>query len=455
MRISNRYFCIVLFAFIVTAPAIAANHYVRIGASGNGSDWNNACPGFTGACAPSSLVRGDAYYVASGNYPSVSFNTPTSGALVITIKKATVADHGTSVGWNDSYGTGAAKFARNIDFNSNYWTFDGATGGGPDSWKTGFGFVIDTRGSHSTCVSEGGGSNGYHDLIFRHFECIGDAGGAAIANNYCTFFGPGSGPITLEYTYCHDIGGVMVYTRTHNLTIQYSWFENIKPDPGAHTEGIYGAANENTPTSAQIVKNYVVRYTVWKDIGPPSGPSGVTGVLVCQCDGWDVYGNVIINSGGGQGGVTTWNEIHNARIYNNTFIGVNKGINFTIGQVNGDNIVAHNNLFYNTAANFGNPNYGGTVTHDYSWCGPNAGSACTSEANDQNAGTTDPFVNLSANDFHLKSNTNPGRSLGSPYDVDPDGIVRSTSAWDRGAFQSNGAVSSRPNPPTGLTASVL
>jgi hypothetical protein len=426
-------------ALVLSAVSLqAANHYVRAGASGTGSgtDWTNACTAFSGSCSDANLVRGDTYYVADGSYSQTTFNHADSGTLIITIKKAIVADHGTSTGWLDTYGDGAATFDNNLDFNSNYWTLDGVTGGGPSSWKTGFGFVIDTTGAHTTCISDGGGSSGYHDLIFRHIECIGDAGGAISANNYCTFFGPGTGPVLVEYMYCHDIAGVMLFTRTHALTVQYSYFDTIVPDPAAHTEAIYGAANENSPTTLQIVTDYVVRYNVWANIGPPSDPGGVTGVLVCQCDRYEVYGNVIINGGGGQGGVTTWNEMHNAKIYNNTFIGVNKGINFTIGAVDGDNIVAYNNLFYDTPATFGDPNTGGTVTHNYSWCGLNSGTECTAEANDQNGGTSDPFVAYASDNFTLSTGTTAGTTLGSPYNTDPLGNTRGADGtWDRGAYE--------------------
>ena len=78
----------------------ASNHYVRAGATGDGSgsDWINACPDFTGSCAVSSLVRGDTYYVAAGTYGSRTFNTAESGTLVITIKGATASDPGTDTG---------------------------------------------------------------------------------------------------------------------------------------------------------------------------------------------------------------------------------------------------------------------------------------------------------------------------------------------------------------------
>ena len=110
-----------------TVSAEAANHYVRAGASGNGSDWANACADFTGPCAEASLVRGDTYYVADGTYAPRTFSTPASNNLVITIKKATVSNHGTETGWDITYGNGQATFAGQIHFTTSNWVFDGVT----------------------------------------------------------------------------------------------------------------------------------------------------------------------------------------------------------------------------------------------------------------------------------------------------------------------------------------
>src|SRR6478672_8702003 len=76
--------------------AQTATHYVRQGASGTGTgdDWTNAYPNL-----PGTLTRGDTYYVADGSYGNPVFDDPESGTLVITIKKATITDHGTDTGW--------------------------------------------------------------------------------------------------------------------------------------------------------------------------------------------------------------------------------------------------------------------------------------------------------------------------------------------------------------------
>src|ERR1017187_7491000 len=89
----------------------AADHAVTPAGSGShsGADWSNACTGFTGSCAPGSLVRGDTYWMAGGNYTTSFaypnwFNVANSGALTITIKGATASAHGPTAGWVNSLG---------------------------------------------------------------------------------------------------------------------------------------------------------------------------------------------------------------------------------------------------------------------------------------------------------------------------------------------------------------
>ncbi|MCR4275701.1 MAG: hypothetical protein NUV83_03060 [Candidatus Wolfebacteria bacterium] len=121
----NKIFLIFLAVFLglfgLAESSEAANRYVRQGASGNGSDWANAY-----GSLPSALTRGDTYYLATGSYGAGHiFDDAVNGTLVITIKKATVADHGTSTGWSDSYGTGQAIFTGPIIFATSYYTIDG------------------------------------------------------------------------------------------------------------------------------------------------------------------------------------------------------------------------------------------------------------------------------------------------------------------------------------------
>ena len=104
--------------------AQAANRYIRPGATGsnNGTDWTNAYSSF-----PTTLTRGDTYYLADGSYGSVTISTAVSGSTWIYIKKASVTDHGTNTGWNDTYGAGAANFTF-MSIGTNYISIDGSYG---------------------------------------------------------------------------------------------------------------------------------------------------------------------------------------------------------------------------------------------------------------------------------------------------------------------------------------
>src|SRR5438876_251596 len=157
---------------LLCGSASAANHYVRAGAGGNGSgaDWTNACPDFSNACAVASLVRGDTYYIAAGKYTAAAsgqfFNTPVSGTALITLKRATVADHGTDTGWNSTF-DGQAHFAYPRAFFSGYWLVDGQTG----SMQQGAGFYgiqVDQPASCST--------------VQDNYMFIGNPNGIAVSN---------------------------------------------------------------------------------------------------------------------------------------------------------------------------------------------------------------------------------------------------------------------------------
>src|SRR3989344_1777727 len=105
-------------------------YYVRAGATGTGTDWNNAF-----GSLPSTLVRGAIYYIASGDYVAYSFNSATGTSTdFVTVKKATESDHGTNTGWNSAYGIGTAKFNGRMGLTISYLTIDGGKGGGPGNW---------------------------------------------------------------------------------------------------------------------------------------------------------------------------------------------------------------------------------------------------------------------------------------------------------------------------------
>src|ERR1700761_75424 len=162
-------------------PARAANHYIRAGASGSGSgaDWTNACASFSGSCSVSSMVRGDTYYVAGGSYAGPNFNKSDSGTTLITVKTATVADHGTATGWSDNFAT-LVTFTGGIIFSSDYWLLDGQTGGGPTNWTGGFGLAITQTAANPVVDVEAS------FVTVRHVSATGNSnssGGGSIAQD--------------------------------------------------------------------------------------------------------------------------------------------------------------------------------------------------------------------------------------------------------------------------------
>src|SRR5580765_2943558 len=113
---------LILISFLlIPGTSFAANHYVRAGAtgSGTGNDWTNAYTNL-----PSSLTRGDTYYLADGSYGSHTFNDANSGSSVISIVKATPAAHGVATGWSDAFGAGQAVFSH-WNIYTDFYTFDG------------------------------------------------------------------------------------------------------------------------------------------------------------------------------------------------------------------------------------------------------------------------------------------------------------------------------------------
>ena len=106
--------------------------------SNSGADWNDALRQL-----PSYLYRGFTYYIADGSYNSYTFDDAPS-ATYITIKKATIDDHGTDTGWQSSYGDGTALFG-NFNFsNTSYIIFDGQVEDGFKLIKEGVGGTVVT-----------------------------------------------------------------------------------------------------------------------------------------------------------------------------------------------------------------------------------------------------------------------------------------------------------------------
>lgn len=92
--------------------------YVRAGASGDGSDWENAF-----GALPDALVRGKIYLFAAGSYAEYAFDAAADGQA-IRLMRATTRDHGTETGWDAAYASGEATFGP-LSFSEADFEFDG------------------------------------------------------------------------------------------------------------------------------------------------------------------------------------------------------------------------------------------------------------------------------------------------------------------------------------------
>jgi len=427
---------------LVPSLASAATLYVRAGATGrgDGSDWANAYPAL-----PSTLGRGNDYYIAGGSYPAYAFSTPASGTTVITVKKATVADHGTGTGWSDSYGQAQAAFP-SIRFTTSHWVFDGQTGGGPGSWTSGFGFRINQTSNPGVQVNPQSGS--VSNISVRHFEVIGTRNAQAGADAFAI---PNLGSATVS-----------------NVTVSYFYFDQISRcpfllAPGTSANGIvieygytgvYGDLSNSVHSEVASMwagmRNVTFRYNIFTYVYS-------TGGLMWEGDGLYVYGNTFYRRPNTatwdypNGIIGTWTSstATNVKVYNNSFVDITapSGSGNVFGSLytsptTGNEI--RNNLFVNVARPMGGGALFPTQTHNH-FIGTTAFGASST------TGSGDPFVDKVNLDFRLTAATPAGTALGSPFDVDALGTARGRDgSIDRGAYEFNGTATVVVPPPTGL-----
>lgn len=402
---------------LVSVNLEAANRYVRSAASGanNGTSWTDA---YTSMPTPS---RGNTYYVAEGNYTNWIFTTAESGTTPIIIRKATPADHGTSTGWDDTYGDEPVLIYDGIDFGSDYWYFDGATRTG---WTTGYGFRI---------IHDGIGIHIYNtacNVTVTNVEVRGHGpdGGQGWERN-CNVYGSDDST-NLVFTSClmtNSGAQPFFLPNVDYCVITNCWVannENYNGDPEQHAEGTYISTGIGD----------VVCNSIWVDIEG-------TGVIMIAGSNHKVFGNLIYFTGDinvSNGTIAGWSGFNlvDSVIYNNTvIIPAGGSLDKTVGFANWTTVsgsYAYNNLIYveGSRADWG---FHASLTHDYNWF---YGAGSQSETHIQN-GSGDPFTDLAGYDFTLTADTTAGTDVGSEYSVDMNGVTRST--WTRGAFQYSGA----------------
>lgn len=470
-----RYLVVLLYSL----PLWSACHVVTPGGAGatTGADWNNAYQGL-----PSSLVRGDTYYLSDGSYSAYTFNTAVSGTTAITIKKATVSDHCTETGWNlstmgnwQAIFSGASTTGVAIYVRSSYLIIDG---GGRSTLNSGYGIKLNglacTAAGYSCYTFTVGDTVQVHDITAHYVEFQG-AGANAPANlnnpDQVISVRPQSNyNLTFRYNYIHDSSGdpIELTGGTHDVSIYGNYIYDNKSSATNHGEGMamqsgvsnvwfYNNIMQDIEGTAYIdaINAGSGTFTfdninIWNNIffatsGNAKGRSVSPGAIVCapngqthNCTNWRVYNNVFAN-------------------INCPDLGSSTGVVFWAGggTLNGSADV-RNNIWYSNCKAPGNSVNGGTLAYN-SCLGPADNGGCSGTGAVNSTATTPiPFVNWTASppalpDFSLasdNSNWNNRISLGSPYDTDANGAAFTSS---RGAFQYAAAAGT---PPTITTTSL-
>lgn len=460
----------ILFIAICTIalPAVATDHYVRPApgpyGSADGSDWNNACADFRGACAISSLTRGDTYYVSAGTYSGETWNRPASGTAAISIIRATATNAGTAPGWSSSF-DGTVRWGEH-DFTSPYWIFDGVTPGsswappGTGASSADYGFFIN-HASNCNSTDATISINNTHDITVKNTAII-MCNASFDQAKWCVLASVDSSPannVLLSHMYCQfavDFWQSNGSAGESNDTFEYIYSVNNG-----------GTASNHGEVYQLVCNNCTIRYNWFQDCSSTSCISGNAGTApgapnLIPMYNTQIYGNIFNNVDAGNGVIHAAGStgMSGTRFYNNTIVKQTTGPFFdecsghNCPSGSGNNIV-ENNLIWSGNCNLGQFGLSGDV-HDYNTFLSCIGSA-PSEGHGQ-TGSFNPFVNSSGLNFHLASisSLSPGLTLPSPYNFDLEGASRGASGtWARGAYEFGGQSSSTPPaPPTFLSAIV-
>lgn len=393
--------------------------YVRAGATGagDGRDWANAYPAL-----PLNLVRGETYFVAGGLYSGRTFNTPVSGTALITIKGATLADHGVNTGWSNAYSVEntQATWTSGVEFNTSYWVFDGSVGPtwSKDPSQYGFAFTIMRYPiavyNLTTVIS---------DVVLSHITAkapTGDVEKIFLATNNET-----KAVHRVTFSHCLVDGWSNAMWATSAGLSMDDWLVEYN----VILNGFSSAANhgEDLNNNYSFLNRLTIRNN-WFE-GRSVGTASIT-CLNNPCGPYYIYGNVFKNMSGGDGIITGVHYPLSGAIYNNTFDQVDNGYGngLWIGHDVSANV--YNNLVYNSVAGIG-ANFTGKMDYNAYFNTTNT----PTEAHGQ-VGSGSPFVNEAGNDLRLLKASSAGMILSAPYNIDVVGNVRGgDGTWDRGALE--------------------
>jgi hypothetical protein len=479
---------LLIFACLAIPQAFAACHAVSPSGSGSktGADWNNAYAGL-----PSTMIRGDIYYLADGNYGNhLSLSQADSGTLTIELRKAQSYDNGSTcptsiaAGWNTStMGSSQAVWnwgSGNIgNQSSDYWIINGngnpsggvdaavgcgaiqsgagtSTSGmlsGPPT-VTGCGIKIDDSNCSSTATDGCDGGVGVingcgTNTIWQYVEWFGQGLNPNGNNNSETYFRRCARSVSGEiftHIYGHNAGTTYItMTSESNATISYNYFWGLFDGSVNHGEALQDTGGDS---GTAIHHNIFRDQTTNGDlvfVDPVAGTHNAwlfyTNVDFCSS------GNTCRHNDGIMACINSSQTCTNFVISNNTIIG-NITSNAGLVCTNTCTGTVQNNLYYNVTAGASLT----AMTQDHNSFLNTSGSSGATNVN-ITSGAPNPFVSWQVGNVNLVSDSadwNSRATLGSPYNTaDLYGRPFST---DRGASQWVSAAA--PAPPTNLEYTV-
>lgn len=397
---------------------------------GLGGDWSNQLQwsSFT-------PVRGNIYYIPDGVYAGKTFTVANSTTQTITIKKATVADHGTSTGWSDTMGDGQAEIGA-IGISTDYWIWDGQTRN--SNWRTGavsqYGIKITGGGAGGKALwLDQGGPDGCDNSTFKYLDIVG--GGRDTGNGDDVVYGLyNSTNITFQYCSLRDSDRTIfkMLDNWANMVVDSCYIARNASSPAIHGEMCSTNAGDDLVWTNNVIED-CEGTAIWAFINDGTANRWI----------WD--GNVIFHSlqyaADGREGIagivfvandaTNHNILNDSKYQNNTAWGIQGARSAIVIQAGTGN--SHiNNLWISCAPANSNGSesynsYFATTTDD---AGTGSGTL---------ASVTNMFVSVVAPyDFRLTGTNRPptGTAISSPYNVDGYGTTRGGSGyWDRGAYQ--------------------
>lgn len=437
-----RFLIVSIFAF---ANIHAATYCVRDGGNGaSPTQWGGGeYDQITTALAAAS--RGDIILVADGTYLGFTFNEAASSTTTVVVRKAVTANAGGITGWQPSYGDGQAVIG-DVFIDTPYFVFDGVTRTETTRMEepAGYGFRVSGIDASGFSGRDATGS------LISYVDAGGTWSTATTPN--CTepaqaIYFPLQENVTFTRCVFHNAGINGALAMIHGST-------DLTFDHCDFYQG-WGKATVASPNAASV--RTTVKYCrFWNssrkdEVCEPVG-SGITVEVGSYTTGIGsehvghlIYGNVVFgDTAGGRfasigfgDGTAGSGEAVDCKIYNNTFVGFPETCTGAIIFLySGSGNEARNNLAYDITGSF----------------------TITANTTSNNAlSMTDPFVDSANLDFRLAEHTASGFTLGSPFDVDPDGVARGSDGnWDLGAYQFDGSTPPSSGAPNafGYTARV-